>query len=284
MPDANEVHPRPAATTTEAALGGPGEIAAVASGDGLPAPLRSYGERHARLMLLGVVALAAAVLGVAIVAAVALHGRSPADPWTSVLQDVLKVSYQGLVLGALAGLAKLAVDRRKAGVHAREAHGALQQTYTRELIAATHRVDSARALIRANRSVKTWGAQIDAGIVPASLEIRELQHELRTWAAAGRPAFNKSDQIQQHLGALTSYLRSIIEEYAEAKNRLSELQRTAEATGTSAEERRELLDEVWSGINALPVTADLIADGDEYAAFRKRYIVALELMRQSLST
>lgn len=244
-----------------------------------PSSVRMKGQR---LMWLGLVALTGVVTVVAIVATLALDGRSSSDPWTSVLQDVVKVSYQGLVLGALAGLVKFAVDRHQAANQACEAHRSLQQSYTRSLILATHRVDSARTLLRTNRSVKTWSAQIDGGIIPASLEIRELQHELRTWNAAGHPAFSAWEEINGHLDELVSYLRVTIDEYAEAKLELSEKQLKAGSDKTPEEERRRLLDEIWIGISTLPFTGDLIRDGSEYGKFRERYGQALKLMRRSL--
>jgi hypothetical protein len=259
---------------------------------------------ESRWFLAAALILAAAVAVIGVDAAVALARRSTTDRWTPVLQDIVKVSYQGVMIGALAGSAKVVLDRRRAGEQARDAHAALQQTYTRTLINASYRVDSARTLIRANQSVKTWSEQVDTEIIPAELEIRALQHELRTWKAAGRPAFEDTDEIQYHLNLMTDYLRSLIDEYADNKRDLSEKQREAEDQATAPQRRKVLLADIWNGITELDHTGDLVTsridegsphdrlyidDDDEsghdkpYGQFRVAYLTALRLMRKSLA-
>src|SRR3954468_20764365 len=60
------------------------------------------------------IAIGVTVVVVTIVSLVLLSGRHDDDQWTPVLQDVLKIGYQAVAVGALGGLAKLVLDRRRA--------------------------------------------------------------------------------------------------------------------------------------------------------------------------
>lgn len=206
----------------------------------------------------------------------------------------MKVAYQALVVGALGGVAKLIIDRSHERDLKTEAHLAtaqrdldallsLRQDFVRDLTAAAHRIDAARAKLNANRSVKTWTAQIDDEVIPAWIGLREIWHDLASWSAREQPIFLEVEAtVVENLRTMARFLRGLIDEYGDHKSRIAELQREAEATDWSSTERRIALDQVWTAIIELPTTGDLVADKESFFDFRGSYARALKLMRSTL--
>ena len=240
--------------------------------------------------------------------------------WLAICKEILKITFQALAIGALGGLVKLIIDRRKAEeakdaelrrqeegmereqqqrheLAVADAHKAAEvaETELRDrryrfistLVELTRSVDEARLVVRANRSVKSWTDMINDRIIPARARLRDITHEHWNWADAGSPVFEDTDSINDALFAMDAYLRTLLTEYADSKQELSEVQLWAEqAKGKSHEERQErkrLLNQIWNEMQELPILGDLMDDGPRYGAYRKAYVDTLLKMRRSLT-
>jgi hypothetical protein len=236
--------------------------------------------KHPSLSIItGVVALV--VVSSAMASAVLLLTDNIHDTVVPVLQDIVRVAYQALAVGLLGGLAKQLIDRRMA--QQAEALALRDRRYAsiEGLVSASHLVDNARLLIRANRSVKTLTEQMNASIVPARTQVRNVAHNLRNWEDAKSPTFPHSARIINLVEEMSEYLMSLIEEYADNKKVLSELQRRAEQ-GVD-QDRLVLLDEIWVRLQDLAWLGDCLQDGETYGEYRENYVAALKLMRGELS-
>jgi hypothetical protein len=233
-----------------------------------------------RTVLVATIAVGTAVVAVAVTASVVLATTDIDARWVPVLQNIVTVSFQALAIGALGGLAKLFFDGR----HDREAkQGELRERryrYITGVVEASHRIDNARLLLRANRSVRTWSDIVNNDVIPARTQLRQLAHDLRNWTEARRPVFSTSGPIADLLEEMYGYLGALVDEYAEHKTRLSEVQRSAEAANGA--ERAALLGRIWEEMQALELFGDYIADGDTYAEYRDRYLQVLREMRSTL--
>jgi hypothetical protein len=258
-----------------------------------PRPKRTTRTTVPSLVTVATFVVAAAVAGIAFASAVVLGRLDATNPWVPVLQDFLKTAYQALAIGALGGLVKLIMDRRRkhleaaAELQARER--ARRQAMTAQVTTASHQVDSARFLIAANRSVKSWSEAITGPIDIARSQLRSMAHEITNSEQAGQPLFLDSDAIRRRLLKMCDYLMALITEHADNKQRLGELQRRAEH-GTA--DRPTALEEVWHELTALEHLADLVdrttvdpGDDDDaptYGGFRSHYFAVLFAMRTEL--
>jgi hypothetical protein len=240
------------------------------------------------------------IVGVtAVISALYLASTGTSSDWIPVYQEVLKISFQALAIGALGGLVKLILDRRRArGVAAAERRKAreLDATELRDrryrfitsLVELARAVDEARLVIRANRSVRSWTDMINDKIIPARSRLRNIIHELRNWKEAGSLVFEDNEGVIAHLQAMDGYLHDFLDEYANNKQELGEVQLWAEqARGKRHKERAErerLLNQIWNQMQGLKVLGDLIKDEGGYGAYRESYLGALLIMRQSLTT
>lgn len=218
-------------------------------------------------------------LALVVASVMALPRTTVDDPWRPVLQDVLKTATQVLGVGALGGLTKILLDLRRARSSARDARNLRRRDAIAALVKVSHDLDVVRSTITANRSVKTWTESTSAAVVPAWASVRDLAHDLQTWRGIGDPVFLVPTDLPLH--EMSSYLWRLIEEHAEHKQRLAELQRRAE--DAQGAERERLLADVWAALEGLPVLGDLLRDGDSYGAFRSTYLQTLSSMRLSLS-
>ena len=232
------------------------------------------------MILVATIVLGVVVVAMAVSASVALFVADTDERWVPVLQEVVKISFQALALGALGGLAKLFFDGRRDREVLEQEIRARRHRYINSVVEASHQVDNARVVLRANRSVKTWSDIVNVDLIPARTRLRQLTHDLRNWTEARRPVFATSEAIADLLEDMYGYLGALIEEYAEHKTRLSEMQSAAaDAKGT---ERAALLTEIWHEMQALRMFGDYIADGGYYAGYRDRYLSVLREMRSSL--
>jgi hypothetical protein len=246
--------------------------------------------RAKRDRLYGPLLVATAVVGVtiaaiAVIAISRLAGTGTARDWIPVYQDVLKTSFGALAVGALGGLAKLIFDQRKA----READAIelrdRRYGFIKTLVEVRHDVDTARTVIRANRSVKSWTDMVNDRIIPSSCQLRDMTHELSNWAEAKLPVFDDTESVAEELEAMNSYLRKLLDEYGDNKQALGELQLKAEeAKKTNQNAREQLLNQIWNEMQKLLVLGDLIKVGgsSSYDAYRSNYVRALLKMRRSL--
>ncbi len=211
----------------------------------------------------------------------ALLATANLDPrWVPVLQDMVTISFQATAIGALGGLAKLFFDgRREREVQQNEIRER-QHRYINGVVDASHRVDNARLVLRANRSVRTWSDIVNNDIIPARTQLRQLTHDLRNWTEARRPVFRSGGSIADLLEDMYGYLGALVDEYADHKTRLSEFQSAAE--NAKGDDRAELLAQTWDGIRGLPLFGDYIDDGCIYGGYRDRYLDVLREMRSCL--
>jgi hypothetical protein len=256
-----------------------------------PAERSSAGGQQSRTLLIATVALGAVIVFSTIVALILLVTQSSDSVWTPILQDMLKTAFQALAVGALGGLAKLLLDRRRAKeaeadelrkakeAEADELHDQ-QRRYIDTLVGVSHDVDNARSLISANRSVRTWTDVITGTIVPAKTRLRDIEHELTNWGESGVTVFSDRNKLDEELEVLGTYLSELIGEHADNKQRLAEKQREAEDVKGSA--RLLQLANIWDCLNELQQLGDFIRGGEGYGCFRQNYLNALTLMRSAL--
>lgn len=213
--------------------------------------------------------------------AAALLATANLDPqWVPVLQDMVTISFQAMAIGALGGLAKLFFDgRREREIHQDEIRER-QHRYINGVVDASHRVDNARLVLRANRSVRTLSDIVNNDIIPARTQLRQLTHDLRNWTEARRPVFRSGESIADLLEDMYGYLGALVDEYADHKTRLSEIQSAAE--NAKGEDRAALLAQTWDGIRGIRLFGDYIDDGYFYGGYRERYLDVLREMRSCL--
>jgi hypothetical protein len=221
------------------------------------------------------------VVSIAAVSAFLLLTGYTDNPMTPVLQDFMRTAYQALAVGLLGGLAKQLIERRAGQQKVALALRDRRYTCIDALVSANHSVENARLLIRANRSVTTWTEQMNGSVVPARTQMRLLFRNLENWENAKPPIF-KNACIKILAECMSDYLMDLINEYAENKQELSELQRRAEHADQRT--RLELLNETWDRLQRLDLLGDCIHDGDRYDRYHKTYLTALELMRRELSS
>jgi hypothetical protein len=247
----------------------------------------SYGLNRASHRAHVVLLVSTCVIGMVVIAtaitAVTLLATTPGGTsWDPILQEIVKVSYQALAVGALGGLAKLLLDRRRDREAQDNELRERRHRYITIVVAASHQIDNAQLAMSANRSVLTWTTIVNNDLIPARTQLRQLTHSLRNWTQAGRPVFGaKEDVIADHLESMYYYLGDLVEEYAAHKTRLSEIQRSAEKAEGQA--RTKLLAEIWDEIRGLTLFGDYVDDGDCYAEYRNEYLGVLREMRSSLA-
>jgi hypothetical protein len=247
-----------------------------------PAGRSSYRvrDRQQRRLVISTAAVLLVVVASAVLAGLHLFSTYTDSDWLPVSEEVLKISFQALAIGALGGLAKLIIDWRKAREVAQTELRDRRYRYISSLVELARIVDEAPLLVRADQSVKSWTDVINDRIIPAHCRLRDIIHELRNWDGAGLRVFKDTRSINKHLDKMDCYLKELVIEYADKKQELFKVQLQAEqARGKRREERQRLL---WSQMQRLKNLGDLIDDGRGYGAFRGNYSDALLEMRQSL--
>jgi hypothetical protein len=252
-----------------------------AVGDSVPPAEKPPARRQwPRPLFIGTVALGAVIVFSTILALTLLPAQPSDSVWTPILQDVIKTAFQALAVGALGGLTKLLIDRRKADEAKSAELRDRQRRYIDILVGVSHDVDNARSLLLANRSVRTWTDVVTGAIVPAKTRLRDIEHDLTNWEEAGVTLFHDRNDLDNKLDTLVTYLSELIEEHADNKQPLAENQRAAEAEKGHA--RLQQLKDIWESLERLPRLGDLIRGGGDYGAFRQNYLEALTLMRSGL--
>ena len=242
---------------------------------------QSWGRDPVQLVvLIGTIALGAIVTTMAVTAAAILATVDVNPRWVPVLQGVITISFQALAIGALGGLAKLFFDGRREREAKENEIRERRHRYINGVVDASHRVDNARLVLRANRSVRTWSDIVNNDIIPARTQLRQLTHDLRNWTEAQRPVFRTGESIADLLEEMYGYLGALVDEYADHKTRLSEIQLAAERT--TGADRAALLTEIWREVRSLRLFGDYVDDGSFYAGYRGRYLDVLREMRSSL--
>jgi hypothetical protein len=180
------------------------------------------------------VSLAVVAVGLAIWAASGLSGLGVDDPWRDVAQDVLKTAYQGLIIGALGGLLKISIDQGRQRAAEQQELVRIRTEVIDGVVRSSHQLDTGRTLLRANRSVRTLSDVMTAIVIPARVQLREIAHDLRTWHDADVRVLNENGYraVTWYLDRQVAFTGDLLEEYADHKQELGELQWHAEQAKT----------------------------------------------------
>jgi hypothetical protein len=230
------------------------------------------------------------IAAITVIAFSRLVSTGTARDWIAVYQDVLKTSFAALAVGALGGLAKLVFDQRKARDAAADELRDRRYRFISTLVEVIYDIETAKLIIRANRSVKSWTDMVNDRIIPGCSRLADMTQQLINWAEPGLPMFGDTEGVAKELEGMNSYFALLLEEYGNNKQALGELQLKAEAAKTTTQEtpeqltREQLLTQIWKEMWALKVLGGLIShDHDDiYRAYRSNYVDALLTMRRSL--
>jgi hypothetical protein len=222
----------------------------------------SAATREPSSVLLATVIVGLIVVSIAVVALFSLVFGWAKGSWTAVAQEVLKIAYQALAIGALGGLAKLVLDRRKSKETADSGLRERRRNYIGVVIGVRHDAENARERILAYRSVDSWSQAVDDFLVPARFRLRNLQHDLDMTKEA---VFTDYQEFSEYLEDLYIYLGALTEEYAIHRHEF-----------TNMEEDKEQP----NALQSLPHLGDLLREGSEYQRFIKSYLAALAGMRK----
>jgi hypothetical protein len=234
------------------------------------------------LLLVGTVVVGVVVATIAVTAWLHLRSTGAETDWTPIYQEVLKTSFAALAVGALGGMAKLLFDQRKARDAAATELRDRRYRFISTLIEVIYDIETAKLIIRANRSVRSWTDMVNERIVPGCSRLADMAQQLINWADAGLPVFDDTEGVAADLEGMNRYFASLLAEYGDNKQALSELQLKAEAARRTR--REQLLTQIWQEMRALNVLGGLISHphDDTYSTYRSNYAGALLKMRRSL--
>jgi hypothetical protein len=189
--------------------------------------------------------------------------------------EIAKLSCQFLLIVLLGLLVNRSVEVARERGARMDAQRERQSEVLRSLISVSHRIDAARTFIRANRSVKTWTVQMNDQVIPVYTDLRDIYHNARASEASRQPVFREPGAIDERVTVMHDYIRDLVEEFAERKKDLAELQLTAEKD-------RSLQSEIWQGLLALDVLGDLIKGSTRYKKYRDAYVGAVAAIYKEL--
>jgi hypothetical protein len=216
-----------------------------------------------RSLVIAVAIVGVAVFTIALIAALLLGNARPNSDWIPIYQDVLKTSFGALAVGGLGGLAKLVFDQHKAQEAAanekrKEREAAADELRDRRyrfistLVEVIYNIETAKLVIRANRSVRSWTDMVNDRILPGCSRLADMTHQLNNWAEAGSPMFDDTEGVAKELQGMNDYFAALLAEYGNKKQALGELQLKAEeAKQTSHQARKQLLAQIWNEMQEL---------------------------------
>jgi hypothetical protein len=242
-------------------------------------------RRRVRPLLVWTAVTGVAVFAIALIAGLFLANAWPNADWIPVYQDVLKTSFGALAVGGLGGLAKLVFDRRKAQETAADELRDRRYRFISTLVEVIYNIETAKLVIRANRSMKSWTDMVNDRILPGCSRLADMKHQLNNWAEAGSPMFDDTEGIAKELQGMNDYFASLLAEYGNSKQELDELELKAEKAKQRCQHKREeLLARIWNKMQDLEFLGGLLSKkhDDTYKAYRGNYEQALLKMRHSL--
>jgi hypothetical protein len=179
---------------------------------------------------------------------------------------------QVLVIGVAASMLKLIADhhletrkqdekRAEDERRRQDERAEFRSAVHRRLVAATNAIRRAPILIEANRSVRTWSAEM-LEIVDAGFELRLIRHEISSSRQAPDPPFNdeERDYIEERIGVMLNFVEAVAADFAAGKKELSEQQLEAERPDLSPRERKERQAAVWEALSSRWPVRDLRGD------------------------
>ena len=232
------------------------------------------------------------------------------DGRDNVLQELVKVTWQFLLVAVLGGFITYLLQERqaraaqeketennriaeeKAGERKRfaeeEAMDAFRSEMVRRTVAVTNAVRRVPLLVSARRSYRTYDEQMRT-VIDSYLDLRAVRHEIDNLGLDDNAAFYDWRKIRGSMRDMEDYLASLTAEFAgdESKD-ISELQ-------IQAEQDRSRQPEVWDRLRNLPALGDMLLERpnsrepgkqptatDYYANFVKPYGEVLSFMRAQL--
>jgi hypothetical protein len=233
-------------------------------------------------------------------AAIYLFGAAGHVEQQKLLGELAKVLMQLAAVGVVGAVVKAfldsAQDRRRRTDQLRDqardlAEATLDRERTRQawlaefrsdklkrLIAATNKVRTARILIPAHGSARTYGEQMRE-LLDTALEIGLLVHETDALGPDQRNlAFTDWPSLSSRLRDMREYLEALQPEFQMHYERIAERQVVAEA---AAADRPQLRAEIRRDIEQLPGIQGLLAERDAngfYGLYHLRYRDAVELI------
>jgi hypothetical protein len=171
---------------------------------------------------------------------------------------------QLLVVVVVGAAVKLLVDHYQYQQQQAEQNRQFRQDKYDRLVQATNELRRVPILINANRSVKTWNKQMLA-VIDASLTLRMIKHQISSSGNlddSGRNLdelpFPDHEELVHLFELMYQYTDWVITDFKDHKKELSELQRQAEESGLSAQEKAHRQDTVWDRILMLDSVADML--------------------------
>jgi hypothetical protein len=214
---------------------------------------------------LQVVLVAAGIVAI-VLATLALLSQNT-DGRNKVLQELPKATYQFLLVGILGVFVKYLIDRHAGDMAHEDALNTLRKDTIRQVVEVKHRVRRAPILISARRTAASYSEQMSE-IIDASFDLGTVRHDIDNLGIIEpNEAFEEWNIIRRYIRNMEQYLSSLIEEYANAYDEISELQ-------TRVVEDEELQLQVWQRIMALPSMSDLLSylAGQSGTAFKSQFL------------
>lgn len=248
--------------------------------------------RHSRrTIVLAAILILAATVG-AIVVAQLLPGSQ-----TNLKQALEKAGVTLLFGAILGGVAKLLLDNFELGRVQRGEQAQFVSNVLDDLKQVYDRVESARILLPAHKSAKTYGDEMRA-LIPAQVQLRNVKRALAKDSLAMEEPSRKA--VSQHIERMEVYLESLTHEFRDNYKRIADKQRAYEArvsTQLKAEGQAAATsgeggfpNEAWEDVTRLPRLADFIGlnsvpSGDQDPAvldFQRDFVGPLDDATQCL--
>jgi hypothetical protein len=92
------------------------------------------------------------------------------------------------------------------------------------LVEVIYNIETAKLVIRANRSVTSWTDMVNERIIPGCSRLADMTQQLINWAEAGLPMFDDTEGVAKELRGMNDYFAALLAEYGNRKQDLGELQ------------------------------------------------------------
>lgn len=189
-----------------------------------------------------------------------------------IITEFSKGLIQLIVIGTLGLVVKLLIDRYTDTLNKQKQENekrlrknqeeiAYLKNFYNELMGENKIIRKGRSLILANRSVKSYGIQMNA-IMDSKFKINELRHELILTTICDK---SRLKEIDDALDCLEKYLKNIIDEFRREYKNLSELQRQSPSTYSAAE--------IWEKLSSLKELKGFL-DDQKNGSYQKKYVSA----------
>jgi hypothetical protein len=149
-----------------------------------------------------------------------------------------------------------AEETRRALAAKEEQNQRFRQGKYDRLVEATNQLRKVPILIAANRSVKTWSAEM-GDVIDASLRLRAIKHEVYSSRRVASPPFRDTAALVYLFEVMYHYTDWVADDFVRRKSELSALQARAEEKQLAEEQVRSRKATVWEEIERLDSVADM---------------------------